>query len=232
MEEPELRVGGWEKQGGRKWVKRLFSLTVVVFLGTILLGPNAVDYRPAYVSSDSLYFPTTWNGPFDIQYSKEFNGHLKISSISYEASDSKSGKMAVISISSLIDLSNLNTKAISTQSIVVEKVESQAMLEGVNLKSGTGKILNTEFIENHGVYANVYQWDANVTDSANFFLGNGIGSEILVKAYSWTIEKQSLNFNNGSDLSQLQSQTIICIVFGIDNNAIEQATEMIGNVKI
>ena len=100
MEEPELRVGGWEKQGGRKWVKRLFSLTVVVFLGTILLGPNAVDYRPAYVSSDSLYFPTTWNGPFDIQYSKEFNGHLKISSISYEASDSKSGKMAVISISS------------------------------------------------------------------------------------------------------------------------------------
>jgi len=207
MEEPELRVGGWEKQGGRKWVKRLFSLTVVVFLGTILLGPNAVDYRPAYVSSDSLYFPTTWNGPFDIQYSKEFNGHLKISSISYEASDSKSGKMAVISISSLIDLSNLNTKAISTQSIVVEKVESQAMLEGVNLKSGTGKILNTEFIENHGVYANVYQWDANVTDSANFFLGNGIGSEILVKAYSWTIEKQSLNFNNGSDLSQLQSQT-------------------------
>ena len=232
MEEPELRVGGWEKQGGRKWVKRLFSLTVVVFLGTILLGPNAVDYRPAYVSSDSLYFPTTWNGPFDIQYSKEFNGHLKISSISYEASDSKSGKMAVISISSLIDLSNLNTKAISTQSIVVEKVESQAMLEGVNLKSGTGKILNTEFIENHGVYANVYQWDANVTDSANFFLGNGIGSEILVKAYSWTIEKQSLNFNNGSDLSQLQSQTIICIVFGIDNNAIEQATEMIGNLKI
>ena len=232
MEEPELRVGGWEKQGGRKWVKRLFSLTVVIFLGTILLGPNAVDYRPAYVSSDSLYFPTTWNGPFDIQYSKEFNGHLKISSISYEASDSKSGKMAVISISSLIDLSNLNTKAISTQSIVVEKVESQAMLEGVNLKSGTGKILNTEFIENHGVYANVYQWDANVTDSANFFLGNGIGSEILVKAYSWTIEKQSLNFNNGSDLSQLQSQTIICIVFGIDNNAIEQATEMIGNIKI
>ena len=106
------------------------------------------------------------------------------------------------------------------------------MLEGVNLKSGTGKILNTEFIENHGVYANVYQWDANVTDSANFFLGNGIGSEILVKAYSWTIEKQSLNFNNGSDLSQLQSQTIICIVFGIDNNAIEQATEMIGNIKI
>ena len=232
MEEPELRVGGWEKQGGRKWVKRLFSLTVVIFLGTILLGPNAVDYRPAYVSSDSLYFPTTWNGPFDIQYSKEFNGHLKISSISYEASDSKSGKMAVISISSLIDLSNLNTKAISAQSIAVEKVESQAMLEGVNLKSGTGKILNTEFIENHGVYANVYQWDANVTDSANFFLGNGIGSEILVKAYSWTIEKQSLNFNNGSDLSQLQSQTIICIVFGIDNNAIEQATEMIGNIKI
>ena len=232
MEEPELRVGGWEKQGGRKWVKRLFSLFVVIFLGTILLGPNAVDYRPAYVSSDSVYFPTAWNGPFDIQYSKEFNGHLKISSISYEASDSKSGKMTVISISSLIDLSNLNTKAINTQSIAIEKVESQAMQEGLNLKPGTGKILNTEFIENHGVYANVYQWDAYVTVDSIFFFNDGISSEILVKAYTWTIEKQSLNFNNGPDISQLQSQTIICIVFGINNNAIEQATEMIGNVKI
>ena len=232
MEETELRVGGWEKQGGRRWFRRLLTLTVVVFLGTLILGPNAVDYRPAYVSSDSLYFPTTWNGPFDIQYSKEFNGHLKISSISYEASDSKSGKMTVISISSLIDLSNLNTQSISTQSIVVEKVESHARLEGVNLKPGTGKILNNEFIENHGVYANVYQWDANVTDSTNFFLGNGIGSEILVKAYSWTIEKPSLNYNLESGINQLQSQTIICIVFGIDNNAIEQATEMVGNVKI
>ena len=64
------------------------------------------------------------------------------------------------------------------------------------------------------------------------FFNDGISSEILVKAYTWTIEKQSLNFNNGPDISQLQSQTIICIVFGINNNAIEQATEMIGNVKI
>ena len=140
--------------------------------------------------------------------------------------------MTVISISSLIDLSNLNTKAINTQSIAVEKVESQAMQEGLNLKPGTGKILNTEFIENHGVYANVYQWDAYVTVDSIFFFNDGISSEILVKAYTWTIEKQSLNFNNGPDISQLQSQTIICIVFGIDNNAIEQATEMIGNVKI
>ena len=121
MEETELRVGGWEKQGGRRWFRRFLSLILVSALGALILGPTAVEYRPAYVSSDSLYFPTIWNGPFNTEYSKEFNAHLKISSISYEASDSKSGKLTVISISSLIDLENLNM-----QSVVVEKVETQA----------------------------------------------------------------------------------------------------------
>ena len=77
---------------------------------------------------------------------------------------------------------------------------------------------------------NAYQWDANITESANFFLDNGIGSEILVKVYFWTIEGQIKQ--NGPKIEQLQSQTIICIAFGINLNTIEQATEMIGNVKI
>ena len=226
MEEPELRVGGWEKQGGRRLFKRLLSLILIVSLGTLILGPNIVEYRPAYVSSDSLYFPTTWNGPFDTEYSKEFNGHLKISSISYEASDSKSGKLTVISISSLIDLENLNM-----QSVVVDKVESQAKKEGLELKNG--KIVDEEMDVNGLTVDNtVYRWDANVTENADFFLDNGIGSEILVKVYFWTIEKTPMSYNNGPYIEQLQSQTIICIAFGTNLNTIEQATEMIGNVKI
>lgn len=226
MEEPELRVGGWEKQGGRRLFKRLLSLILIVSLGTLILGPNVVEYRPAYVSSDSLYFPTTWNGPFDTEYSKEFNGHLKISSISYEASDSKSGKLTVISISSLIDLENLNM-----QSVVVDKVESQAKKEGLELKNG--EIVDEEMDVNGLTVDNtVYRWDANVTENADFFLDNGIGSEILVKVYFWTIEKTPMSYNNGPDIEQLQSQTIICIAFGTNLKTIEQATEMIGNVKI
>ena len=226
MEEPELRVGGWEKQGGRRLFKRLLSLILIVSLGTLILGPNVVEYRPAYVSSDSRYFPTTWNGPFDTEYSKEFNGHLKISSISYEASDSKSGKLTVISISSLIDLENLNM-----QSVVVDKVESQAKKEGLELKNG--KIVDEEMDVNGLTVDNtVYRWDANVTENADFFLDNGIGSEILVKVYFWTIEKTPMSYNNGPYIEQLQSQTIICIAFGTNLNTIEQATEMIGNVKI
>lgn len=226
MEEPELRVGGWEKQGGRRLFKRLLSLILVVSLGALILGPNVVEYRPAYVSSDSLYFPTTWNGPFDTEYSKEFNGHLKISSISYEASDSKSGKLTVISISSLIDLENLNM-----QSVVVDKVESQAKKEGLELKNG--QIVDEELKVNGLTVDNTaYRWDANVTENADFFLDNGIGSEILVKVYFWTIEKSPMSYNSGPDIEQLQSQTIICIAFGTNLNTIEQATEMIGNVKI
>jgi hypothetical protein len=226
MEEPELRVGGWEKQGGRRLFKRLLSLILVVSLGALILGPNVVEYRPAYVSSDSLYFPTTWNGPFDTEYSKEFNGHLKISSISYEASDSKSGKLTVISISSLIDLENLNM-----QSVVVDKVESQAKKEGLELKNG--QIVDEELKVNGLTVDNTaYRWDANVTENADFFLDNGIGSEILVKVYFWTIEKSPMSYNSGPDIEQLQSQTIICIAFSTNLNTIEQATEMIGNVKI
>ncbi len=223
MEETELRVGGWEKQVGRRWFRRFLSLILVSALGALILGPTAVEYRPAYVSSNSLYFPTIWNGPFDTEYSKEFNGHLKISSISYEASDSKSGKLTVISISSLIDLENLNM-----QSVVVEKVETQAKKEGLVLDNG--KVINDPLTS---LGSGVYQWDASVTKSANFFLKHGIGNDILVKVYFWTISSNpSMSYNKGPAIEQLQSQTIICIVLGIDTNTVEQATEMIGNVKI
>ena len=222
MEEPELRVGGWEKQGGRRWFRRIFALILVSALGTLILGPTVVDYRPAYVSSDSMYFPTLWNGPFDIDYSKEFNGHLKISSISYESSDSESGKLIVISISSLIDLDILNM-----QTVIIEKVESKARDEGLELKNG--KIINEDSLE---IGDGAYQWDANVTEKADFFKGNEVGSEIIVKAYFWTIEAAPMTNQLATEIQEFQTQTVICIAFGIDIYTINQATEMIGNVKI
>jgi len=223
MEEPELRVGGWEKQGGRRWFRRVFALILVSALGTLILGPTVVDYRPAYVSSDSMYFPTIWNGPFDIDYSKEFNGHLKISSISYESSDSESGKLVVISISSLIDLEILNM-----QTVIIEKVESEARDEGLELENG--RIINEDSLE---IGDGAYQWDANVTEEAEFFNGNEAGSEILVKAYFWTIETAPGEIAMTSPVIQeFQTQTVICIAFGVDIYTINQATEMIGNVKI
>jgi len=222
MEEPELRVGGWEKQGSRRWFRRLFALILVSALGTLILGPTAVDYRPAYVSSDSMYFPTMWNGPFDIEYSKEFNGHLKISSISYESSDSESGKLIVISISSLIDLEILNM-----QKVIIEKVEAKAKEEGLELKNG--KIVNKNSLE---MGDGAYQWDANVTEEAEFFNKNEENNEILVKVYFWTVEATPMTNQLGTEIKELQSQTVICIAFGVDLYAINQATEMIGNVKI
>ena len=73
MEEPELRVGGWEKEGGRRWLKRIFSLIMIVTLAFLLVGPSVINYNPAYVPSDSLYLENgMWNGPFDINYSKEY----------------------------------------------------------------------------------------------------------------------------------------------------------------
>ena len=94
MEEPELRVGGWEKEKGGRFFRRLFSLILIILLGYTIVGPALTNYNPAYVPNDSLYLANgMWNGPFDIQYSKEFAGHLKLSSVSYETTDGESGKL-------------------------------------------------------------------------------------------------------------------------------------------
>ena len=43
MEIPELRVGGWEKEGRGKWFKRIFSLILISFLGFLIIGPSLID---------------------------------------------------------------------------------------------------------------------------------------------------------------------------------------------
>ena len=85
MEEPELRVGGWEKEKGRRTFRRLFNLILILGIAFAFIGPSVINYNPAYVPSESLYLANgMWNGPFDVQYSKQFSGHIKVSSATSE----------------------------------------------------------------------------------------------------------------------------------------------------
>ena len=66
MEEPELRVGGWEKQRKRGIVRRLFYFLLMVIVTFLIGGPELVDYRTAEVTNGSLYYSAgIWNGPFE-----------------------------------------------------------------------------------------------------------------------------------------------------------------------
>ena len=105
MEEPELRVGGWEKEKGKRTFRRLFNLILILIIAFAFIGPSIINYNPAYVPSDSLYLANgMWNGPFDVQYSKQFSGHMTISSVTYETTLDKSGELRIISMSSFINL--------------------------------------------------------------------------------------------------------------------------------
>ena len=109
MEEPELRVGGWVQQKKRGKIRRIFSFLLILSVGLLVGGPMLVDYNDAEVQNSSLYKNTgVWNGPFEQENKKEFNGHLKISKRTYESSDGYSGKLIVLSLSSLISLDLLN----------------------------------------------------------------------------------------------------------------------------
>ena len=127
MEAPELRVGGWEKEGRSRWFKRLFSLILIALLAFLIIGPSLVEYQNAE-PGDSMYLDTgVWNGPFEIDSIKEFNGHLKIITQKYETTDGESGKLVILSISSLVNLES------QISGIVVDKVKSQASGEGLTL---------------------------------------------------------------------------------------------------
>ena len=80
MEEPELRIGGWVQQKKRGRIRRLFSFLLIIIVGLLVGGPMFVNYNPVEVQDGSLYKSTgVWNGPFEQENIKEFNGHLKIS---------------------------------------------------------------------------------------------------------------------------------------------------------
>ena len=56
MEDPELRVGGWEKQRKRGIIRRLFYFLLVVIVTFLIGGPELVDYKTAEVTNGSLYY--------------------------------------------------------------------------------------------------------------------------------------------------------------------------------
>lgn len=237
MKESELRVGGWEKKSGSRWLKRLFIIILIALLGFLIIGPTVINYSPAYVPSSSLYLANgMWNGPFDIDYSKEFAGHVKISSVSYETTNDQSGKLKVVTMSSLINLEDFRL-----QERVIESVKEEAKSEGMVLSNGL--ILSDDELDIPTGYS-IYQWDAlpntlqvrdingTWSDSAEYDFYQEAGcypdfdlivkceSEIIAKAFVW----------NQQNTMTLQYQTIICIIFGTNGTIINQATELIEDV--
>ena len=229
MEEPELRVGGWEKEGGNRFFKRLFSLILILLLSFLIAGPSVINYNPAYVPKESLYLANgMWNGPFDIEYSKEFSGHLKLSSVSYETTDGKSGKLKIISMSSL-----LNLEQADLEKRIIEIVEEEAKKEGLQLSNGV--IIRDDEIDLPTGYS-IYQWDgAGNSVIENTFFEDSIlsGETIIVKAFFWN-EKDEVRTVESDLENKLgsvgQYQTVLCVAFSTDINTINQAAEMVEDV--
>ena len=88
--------------------------------------------------------------------------NLKISKKSYESLDGESGKLIILSLSSLVNLENLNY-----QNIVVNKVKQQMVSEGLELQSN-GNIL-TEVNPVLPIGTSIYQWTAKTTDDSIYF---------------------------------------------------------------
>ncbi len=212
METPELRVGGWEKEGRGKWFKRIFSLILISLLGFLIIGPTLVDYQSADPEDSTYLEAGLWNGPFEIETVKEFNGHLKILSQKYETTDSASGKLVVLSISSLLNLEPQISR------IVQDKVKAEAENEGLILV-GKGVVHNSG---DDGLHpsATIYQWDAKA-EASSFFEK---GEDIIVKAIFWTPYRGMVSIDGGF-------QTIICIAFSTNPTTINQAVEIVENVN-
>ena len=231
MEEPELRVGGWEKESGSRFFKRLFSLILILLLSFLIAGPSVINYNPAYVPKESLYLANgMWNGPFDIEYSKEFSKHLKLSSVSYETTDGKSGKLKIISISSL-----LNLEQADLEKRIIEIVEEETKKEGLQLSNGV--IIRDDGADLPAGYS-IYQWDGTGNSViANTFFEEPMlsGETIIVKAFFWN-EKDKVRSVESDLESKLgissvgQYQTVLCVAFGTDITTINQAAEMVEDV--
>ena len=212
MEEPELRVGGWEKKSRGRWLKRLLSIFLILIVVTLSFGHLLVDYSNKSISDRSIYLSLGhWNGPFNQDYSKDFNGLMKSSSVVYETSDSQSGILVIKTINSLIDL-----EEVGITNIVVAQVEDEAQNQELTLINN-GVVLN-DYREGLPPSASAYQWIA--TGSSGFFSNND--GQIIVKAVFWTVPLTQMEL--------LNYQTIICIAFGINSNTIEQASELMENV--
>ena len=205
MEEPELRVGGWEKEKGRRTFTRLFNLILVLVIAFAFIGPSAINYNPAYVPSESLYLANgMWNGPFDVHYSKQFSGHIKISSITYETTLDKSGELRIISMSSF-----MNLESVGFQSRVIDVVKEEASKESLTLIDG---IVIDEALDIPAGYS-IYQWE---------------DKDITIRAIFWNEKDEYIMDDLGNYYRQYQ--TVICIIFAGSGTSISQATELIEDV--
>ena len=217
MEEPELRIGGWVQQKKRGKIRRLFSFLLIITVGLIVGGPALVSYHSVDVDDGSLYLNAgVWNGPFENENTKEFNGHLKISKKSYESLDGESGKLIILSLSSLVNLENLNY-----QNIVVNKVKQQMVNEGLELQSNGNILTEVNSVLPIGTY--IYQWTAKTTDDSIYFSSDYDG-ELFVKVYSWSLCT--------GPMEEFDCKAIISIAIGVAQKDILQATDLIENVRI
>ena len=217
MKEPELRIGGWVQEKKRGKIRRLFSLLLIITVGMLVGGPVLVNYQNTNIGDGSLYLSTgVWNGPFENENIKEFNGHLKISKESYESLDGASGKLIILSLSSLVNLENINF-----QDVTVNKVKQQMDLEGLELQSN-GNIL-TEVNSKLPLGTAIYQWSAKTTNDSLFFNPNDSG-DIFVKVFSWSHCKGLMG--------EFDCNAIISIAMGVDQKNILQATDLIENVSV
>ena len=213
MEEPELRVGGWEKEKGRRTFRRLFNLILILVIAFAFIGPSVTNYNPAYVPSDSLYLANgMWNGPFDVQYSKQFSGHMKISSVTYETTLDNSGELRIISMSSFMNLEN-----VEFQNRVIDVVKEEASKESLTLTNG---VVLDEELELPTGYS-IYQWEGGGSSAT-------ISEEITVRAIFWNEKDEYILDNLGNYYRQYQ--TVICIIFAESGTSISQATELIEDV--
>tara|TARA_Y100001970_G_scaffold285164_1_gene404140 strand:+ start:897 stop:1538 length:642 start_codon:yes stop_codon:yes gene_type:complete len=213
MDEPELRIGGWVQQKKRGKIRRLFSFLLIITVSLLLGGPMLVNFNNIQVN-DSLYLNSgVWNGPFQQERIKEFNGHLKVTKNSYETLDGESGKLIILSLSSLISLEYFDMHNIN-----VNKVKEEIKKEGLELTTN-GNILS-EINNNLPTNTNIYQWDAKATNEAFFFEEE---DEVFIKVYSWNVDC--------GDETICKGKTIICIAIAKDLNYINQATEIIEKVN-
>ena len=213
MEEPELRVGGWEKEKGRRTFRRLFNLILILVVTFAIVGPSAINYNPAYVPSDSLYLANgMWNGPFDVQYSKEFSGHIKVSSVTYETTLDNSGELRIISMSSFMNLED-----VEFQNRVIEVVKEEASKESLTLTNG---VVLDENLNLQAGYS-IYQWEGDGGAAT-------IGKEITVRVIVWNEKDEYILDHLGNYYKQYQ--TVICIIFAASGTTISQATELIEDV--
>ena len=232
MEEQELRVGGWEKEKGRRTFRRLFNLILILGIAFAFIGPSVINYNPAYVPSESLYLANgMWNGHFDVQYSKQFSGHVKVSSVTYETTLDDTGELRIISMSSF-----MNLEGVDFQNRVIDVVKEEASNEDLTLTNG---VVLDENLNLQAGYS-IYQWDGIThtdIDETNLFFDEVIKNEetVIIKAFFWN-EKDNVRQTDADLESKLgigsvsQYQTVLCVAFGINGKTIEQATGLCEDV--